>query len=167
MAEAIRPKVRLDQPSGGREPDQLDSREFELVRQAMAEALDTGEDCEIEQMVRLRTVLPVRRRVQVRLERDPDNRVVAVNIAVERDGETAAAWTLAATHDTDEGIASTMVRAINAFTAVVLHAEAVKRQADRNQPEEVSNSAELILANVRRAWQHVSGLCREREATVS
>ena len=65
-------------PLDGEGGASLDPCEFELIRQAMAEALGSGEDCEIEQMVRLRTVLPVRRRVQVRLERDANDKIAAV-----------------------------------------------------------------------------------------
>ncbi|MBS7543949.1 hypothetical protein [Ancylobacter oerskovii] len=163
MTKAIGPAMRWDPPAGGAEADPLDSREFELVRQAMAEAFDSGEDCEIEQMVRLRSVLPVRRRVQVRLERDADGKVAAVHVAVERDGEPKAAWTWTPVH-AGGADGPAMVEAINAFTAVVLHAEAVKRQVERNQLAEVSGSIEHILANIHRAWQHVGGLCRERSA---
>ncbi|GLK85552.1 hypothetical protein [Ancylobacter defluvii] len=163
MTKAIEPALRWDSSADGME---VDSREFELVRQAVVEAFDSGEDCEIEQMIRLRSVLPVRRRVQVRLERDLDDRVAVVHISVERDGEPIAAWTWTLAEAGDGGH-SAMVNAINAFTAVVLHAEAVKRQVARNQLAEASGSIEHILANIHRVWQHVGGLCRERSAPVS
>ncbi|MCB4771269.1 hypothetical protein LGR54_21915 [Ancylobacter sp. Lp-2] len=155
-------------PLDGEGGASLDPCEFELIRQAMAEALGSGEDCEIEQMVRLRTVLPVRRRVQVRLERDANDKIAAVRITIERDGEPTAAWTLGPAHPaTGDDTVSAMVEAINAFTAVVLHAEAVKRQIERNQLADVSGSMEHILSNVHRAWQHVGGLCRERAVSAS
>lgn len=166
MTKAIEPALRWDSSADGVEVDPLDSREFELVRQAMVEAFDSGEDCEIEQMIRLRSVLPVRRRVQVRLERDLNDRVAVVHVSVERDGEPIAAWTWTLAEAGGGGHSAT-VNAINAFTAVVLHAEAVKRQVARNQLAEATGSIEHILANIHRAWQHVGGLCRERPAPVS
>ncbi|MDR6950684.1 glutamate mutase epsilon subunit [Ancylobacter sp. 3268] len=166
MTKAIEPALRRDPADNRVEVETLDSREFELVRQAMVEAFDSGEDCEIEQMMRLRNVLPVRRRVQVRLERDLHDKVAAVHVSVERDGEPIAVWIWTLAEASHIGHSAT-INAINAFTAVVLHAEAVKRHVARSQLAEASSSIDHILANVHRVWKHVGGLCRQVSAPVT
>ncbi len=165
-ATEIVPRSGLD--DDGAKIGALDPYEFDLIRQAIAQALDNREDCEIEQMVRRRTMLPVRRRVQVRLDRDFAGNVAAVRIAIERDGEPMATWTLPAEPaGVEDSRDAAMIEAIDAFTAVVLQAEAMKRQVARRQLDEVPHSIERILANVQRAWQRVGGLCRERLEIVS
>lgn len=184
--------ARWELPSGSEAAGPLDPRELELVRQAMAEALGSGSDCEIEQMVRLRSVLPVRRSVQVRLERDLKDEITTVRVVFGRNGEPVVDWTLApqvgrAGND-DVDIAPAAVEAINAFTAILLHAEAVKRQVGRrvqlrngleaaghaiaHDPEhhvlaDISASVEHILTNAHRAWRHAGNFRRERVASAS
>jgi hypothetical protein len=151
--------------------------ELELVRQTMVAALGSGGDCEIEQMVRLRSVLPVRRRVHVCLERSPDNEIIAVRISFGRDGEPVAEWVLLPQEHSHDATAAE-VEAINALTAVILHAEAVKRRAtrpagveqadaSRTPLAEISASIEHILANAHRAWRQIGDICRPRVAPVS
>lgn len=184
--------ARWELPSGSEEAGPLDPREFELVRQAMAEALGSDSDCEIEQMVRLRSVLPVRRSVQVRLERDLKDEITTVRIVFGRNGEPVVDWTLAP-QDGLAGngagdIAPAAVEAINAFTAILLHAEAVKRQVGRqvrrrngleaagheiaHDPEhhvlaDISASVEHIRTNAHRAWRHAGGFRGEGVASAS
>lgn len=188
--------ARWELPSGSEEAGPLDARELELVRQAMTEALGSGSDCEIEQMVRLRSVLPVRRSVQVRLERDLNDEITAVRIVFGRDGDPVVEWTLAPQDEIagndDVDTAPGAVEAINAFTAILLHAEAVKRQVGRqaarrakpangfeaaghevaHDPEhhmlaDISASVEHILTNAHRAWRHAGSFRREGVASAS
>lgn len=160
---ASAPGLNWELPPGSMATGPLDACEFDLVRQAVSEALATGEDCEIEQMVRLRSVQPVRRRVQVRLDRDLNQKITTIRIVVERDGEPTAAWMLTPGCDAAAtGMDTVQLAAINAFTAMALHAEAVKRHIERNQLAEISGSLAHIVANAHRAWQHVGSLCRER-----
>lgn len=151
--------------------------ERELVRQTMVAALGSGGDCEIEQMVRLRSVLPVRRRVHVCLERSSANEIAAVRITFGRDGEPVAEWILAPEEHSHDATAAE-VEAINALTAVILHAEAVKRRVggpdDATQEDgprtplaEISASIEHILANAHRAWRQIGAICRPRTAPAS
>lgn len=163
MVKASESASRWPFPDGEAKISALDPHEFDLIRQAIAQALDSGEDCEIEQMVRRRTVVPVRRRVQVRLGRDFSSSIAAVSVAIERDGEPIAAWTLPREAACGKAVGNAaMIEAIDAFTAIVLQAEALKRQVARSQHEELSSAIEHILTNVQRAWQRVGGLCRER-----
>lgn len=184
--------ARWELPPGSEADGPLDPRELELVHQAMAEALGSGSDCEIEQMVRLRSVLPVRRSVQVRLERDLNDEITTVRIVFGRNGEPVVDWALAPQVELAGSgpgdIVPAAVEAINAFTAILLHAEAVKQQVGRHvqhrngleatgneialDPEhhvlaDISASVEHILTNAHRAWRHAGSFRRERVASAS
>ncbi|QEL26935.1 hypothetical protein FQV39_30225 (plasmid) [Bosea sp. F3-2] len=148
----------------------LDPCEFELIRQAATTVFSSGDECEIEQMLRLRDMLPVRRRIQLRPERDLSGLITAMRIVVERDGEPVADWTVARGDEYvgDSGNAtSRAVEAIDAFMAIMLHAGAVKRHLERSQWAETANSADHILANVQRAWRQVGGYCRKHAVPAS
>ncbi len=177
MAMASSPGMRWRLPPESEAESLIDPCELELVRQTMVAALSSGGDCEIEQMVRLHSVLPVRRRVHVRLERSRDNEITAVCITFGRDGEPVAEWVLSPEEHSHDATAAE-VEAINALTAVILHAEAVKRRVDRpaegareDAPRtplaEISASIEQILANAHRTWRHIGAICRPRSASVS
>lgn len=148
----------------------LDPCEFELIRQATTTVFSSGDECEIEQMLRLRDMLPVRRRIHVRPERDLSGLMTAMRIVVERDGEPVADWTVARgdEHIGDDGnVTSGAVEAIDAFMSIMLHAGAVKRHLDRGQWAETANSADHILTNVQRAWRQVGGYCRKHAERAS
>lgn len=150
--------------------DVLEPHEAEFIEHGIAETLRAGEDCEIEQMVRRRTGLPVRRRVRVRLERDPQQALTGLHVAFERDGDPVGQWLLApGPDDAPASDASDLSRAgaeaVNAFSAVLLHAEAIRQQLKRDQTGDIARSVEHILANVHRAWRHVADLCRAHAST--
>ncbi|MFE1599531.1 hypothetical protein [Methylobacterium sp. ID0610] len=151
---------------GGPDGTPLHARELDLVRQAVDEAFRQGADCEIEQAVRVRNRLSVRLRAQVRLQRHRDETISAVHIAFERDGEPAAAWTLTLENGRPDGVRTPggpdpAAETINAFTAVILHAEAIKRDFHRSRLADMASSIESIIANTHRAWKHVSAFSRE------
>ncbi|MDQ0512967.1 hypothetical protein [Ancylobacter amanitiformis] len=164
MARAIAPELYGGLTLSDAQASLLDPSEFELIRQAATSALASGDDCEIEQMMRLRGMLPVRRRIQARPERARDGAITALRIVVERDGDPVLDWRLDrgdVPRGESESLALAAVEAINALTAVVLHAEAVKRHADRGRSPDIADSADHILANVHRAWRHVGSFCRK------
>ena len=170
IASEIAPERHLGLTFNDEQVAQLDQYEFELIRQATTTVFSSGGECEIEQMLRLHDMLPVRRRIQVRPERDPSGLITAMRIVVERDGEPVADWTVArgAEHVGDGGnVTSGAVEAIDAFMAIMLHAGAVKRHLERAQWAETADSADHILANVQRAWRQVGGYCRKHAVPAS
>ena len=151
-------------PCPWHEVDPLEINEAAFIDQGIAEALRAGADCDIEQMVRWRSGAAVRRRVRVRLERDGEDSIVGLHVAFERDGDPVAEWALARQAASQQGgetdLALAGSEAVNAFSAVLLHAEAIRQHLKRDQTSDIARSVEHILANAHRAWRHVRALCR-------
>lgn len=145
--------------------DKLDVCDLKLVREAVLGAMAENDDLDIEQMVRQRHAMPIRRRVKARIDRDTEGRIAGLLIEVERNGEPIGQWVLKSNDpatELDEEIADIATEAINAFTVVLLQAEAAKRHVARGQADLASAAVDRVLHNARRAWGHVGTLCRDR-----
>lgn len=143
--------------------NELDGCDLKLIREAVLGAVAENDDFDIEQMVRRRNAQPVRRRVRARIERNAEKAISALVIDVERDGEPVANWSLPAENErlAIDGVASA-TEAIDAFTAVLLQAEAARRHVARGNVEQASAAVDRVLHNARRAWRQVGLLCRDR-----
>lgn len=145
--------------------NRLDVCDLNLVREAVLGAIAEIDDIDIEQMVRQRHAMPIRRRVRARIDHDAEGNISGVLIEVERNGEPIANWALKSDDpaaDLDEEIADTASEAINAFTAVLLQAEAAKRHVARGHADQALVAVDRVIDNARRAWGHVGTLCRDR-----
>lgn len=156
MCEAACSKllIRLQDETGS--SPVIDSRGYRLIHQALTEAASLGTECEIEQMVRARNVPAVRQRVQVQFEYDASDRISALRVTFERDGEVVRTWLIRNQSEILELVlkleGSEIDKLTDLFTAIYINMHTAKQYIKLEKILESRQIIDRIIPDMQAFW---------------